>query len=61
MEVTLDIRDMAGDMKAFMVQGIEKSHKLLLACTPRLKARAGDTGKQYIYISRGGKGVGIGE
>jgi hypothetical protein len=40
MEVVLDLRDMKGDMKKFMNQGIRRAHKLLLVCTPRLRERA---------------------
>jgi hypothetical protein len=42
-EVMLDLCDMKGDMKKFMKQGISRSHKVLLICTPRLKERAADT------------------
>lgn len=43
MEVLLDIRNMQGSMKEFMLQGIDKADKVLLICTPRLKVRAADT------------------
>ena len=58
MDVTLDIRDMRDDMKKFMVQGIDNSHKVLLICTPRLKVRAADTttnNLQLVWIRDRGK------
>lgn len=35
MKVKLDIRDMKYDMRKFMVDSVQNSHKLLLVCTPR--------------------------
>jgi hypothetical protein len=50
MEVTLDIRDMKYDMKKFMVKNIQKAHKLLLICTPRLRERASDPIKNNLQL-----------
>ena len=50
MTVTLDVRNMKDDMKKFMVQGIERAHKVLLICTPRLKVRASEETKNNLQL-----------
>jgi hypothetical protein len=50
MEVMLDIRNMKDNMKVFMVQGIEKAHKVLLICTPHLKERAAEAKQNNLQL-----------
>jgi hypothetical protein len=50
MKVTLDICNMKDSMRNFMVQGINRAHKVLLVCTPRLKDRAAETTKNNLQF-----------